>query len=368
MTKPKERGSLIVLEIRKARPDELNEIINLSNYVFRVIQGHEPTMGWQFPTMFSGENTDAIYTAISDGKIVSIICTKLNEAIIYGHKISMASMGSVCTHPEYQGRGIASKLLNYTFNDLNEKKFGIVTISGNRGLYKRNKAVPQGYVNIYEVESAELPEAENSGMAFEYLTNCDSISRLSGVYAKEPIRYIRGVNEFPVLFNARPMVIPDETNKLSALAAMAGNEVLAYIIGFKQEKDKYKIVEYAGERSIIPDLIREAGRLGFFKVCFEVPDYDTSLMELLGLYSIKPNSEEETSISVRITNREELLKRLKPVFIEVYGYSSKEFEEFIRLLPEDDGECARVLFDRKYKQEILDMAVPLPWPRGLNYI
>ena len=65
--------------------------------------------------------------------------------MIYGHKISMASMGAVCTHPEYQGRGIGTRLLYETFNGLERDGVSVVTISGGRGLYRAEWSCRAGY-------------------------------------------------------------------------------------------------------------------------------------------------------------------------------------------------------------------------------
>jgi len=356
-----------MLEIRKAGRDELEEVIKLSDYVFRESRGHQPSMGQQFPFMFSGDNLDSVYVAQIDGKIVSIIGTVLNDAIIYGHKVRMASMGSVCTHPDFWGRGIGTKLLEYTFDDLYAKKAGIVTISGTRGLYKRNKAVNQGNVYGFEIETAAIPETDKGRISYEYITESSIAGRLHRVYVNEPVRYSRTEKDFPVLFDARPMVAPNESNRFSALAARVGNVDLAYIIGYRQES-AYKIVEYAGERSIIPALLKEIERFGYTSVSIDVPDYDETLISIMNYHDIKPKYEGEMPTTVRITNRAELLKQLTPVLMEVYGYSAEDVEELASMLQEDDGECAKALFDRNFKRDIFDAAIPLPWPNGLNYI
>ena len=65
-----------MIEFRSPRPEEIGEVVDLINYVFRVSSGMEPTMGRQFPTLLCPDNASNIYVAVDDGKIIANIAIK----------------------------------------------------------------------------------------------------------------------------------------------------------------------------------------------------------------------------------------------------------------------------------------------------
>jgi hypothetical protein len=54
-------------------PGEVEQILNLVNYVFRTSSGLEPSMGSQFPTFICAENSPNLYVAVQDGKIIATL-------------------------------------------------------------------------------------------------------------------------------------------------------------------------------------------------------------------------------------------------------------------------------------------------------
>ncbi len=368
-----------MIEFRSPRPEEIGEVVDLINYVFRVSSGMEPTMGRQFPTLLCPDNASNIYVAVDDGKIIANIAIKKNTGIVYGHKISMASMGAVCTHPDYRGKGIGTQLLNKVFDRLNEEKVGIVTISGTRGLYRRNKCVEAGGINTYVLNREKYSYRDLDGTGYKISQHIDDTGVLFDIYQREPVRYQRTRSEFPVLLKAVPMVHPPVDALTTVLAYSEGKDGagLAYLIGFEDKPGVFKVVEYAGERLAAAWL---AGKLlddaGMNEIIFEVPTYDTVFSSILDSTGKKGELSYYPSTTVRVVNIESLWSEIQNIIDEMWGDGKPPFA--IEDLPEnvchDDLETlTRFLFadvDRLSCGKPWDRVfpIPLPWPNGLNYI
>lgn len=368
-----------MIRYRTAKPEEIDEIIKLTDIIFRESRNLPPSMGRQFPTLFSCQNASNLYIAEDNGKIVSHIGTKKSRIMIYGHKISMASMGAVCTHPEYQGRGIGTRLLYETFNGLERDGVSVVTISGGRGLYRRNGAVEPGIITKFNVTQVlNIPEFE--GMAYYIMNENDDISILSSVYHREAIRYERTKEEFNILFRAKPMVLsPDKTPFFAIVAyntTYGLKDSIAYVIAFEEEGGFFDIVEYAGERMVVLNIINylldEKNVKG---VSLTVQSHDRAMLGALKSLNVEGDTLDSSPITVRAINRDTLWEEIYPILKEkwVGNAMPKSLDDLPMEVTDDIAMLTSFLF-REYDRPNYGgegdgiFPLPLPWYRGLNYI
>lgn len=365
-------------EYRVAKPEEVDEVIRLTDIIFRESRDIAPSMGRQFPTLLTEDNASGLYIAKEDGKVVSHIGIKENPIILYGHKISMASMGAVCTHQDYQGRGIATKLLYETFDSLHERQIGLLTISGGRGLYRRNGAVESVGTTDFNIED-RLDVPKYNGISYRLLDDRDDISSLSRIYYREPIRYERQTEEFNILFRAKPMVLePDKIPFTAAVAHSKDNpssDGIAYVLGFKTLEGIFNVIEYAGERSailgIINAILEETKSHSIF---IQIPKGDSVLINMLESLGLEGN-DSGSGRTIRIVNKEALWRDIYPIIEE--SWKGKDIPRALSDLPNDIAEDIGLLtsfifgeMNRSQYGEEWDRIFPLPLPyyRGLNYI
>jgi GNAT superfamily N-acetyltransferase len=145
---------------RTARADELDEVLDLVNYVFRTSQGREPDMGRLFPWLFGPASAALHHIVTEDGRVVSHFGVIVRDIHLLGATTRVGSLGSVCTHPDYQGRGIATRLLGHVENFIADQGGTFTFISGGRGLYRRSGAVDMGGVLGATIRRDRLPSPE----------------------------------------------------------------------------------------------------------------------------------------------------------------------------------------------------------------
>ncbi len=365
-----------MVDFRPAYPEEIEQILELVNYVFRTSSGLEPTMGRQFPTFICAENAQNLYVAVDNGKVVAHIGIKKNTAIIYGHKVSMANMGAVCTHPDYQGKGIGTALLHEVFRNLGEKGIGFVSISGTRGLYKRNSCVEVGEAFRYILEKGKFLYKNFEEIRYHVSKGVDEADVLFDIYKREPVRYQRTKREFPVLLKAVPMVHPPVPALTVAVAFADGNAGLAYIIGYETKPGAFKVVEYAGQRMVVVWLMDKLLHdMEMEQVMVEVPAYDKELISVLNSAGLSGVSSYYPGTTLRIVSKENLWRDISPIIEEAWDESllPSSLDALPGRVADDEAKLAEFLFTgfkRPSYGQPWDQVfpLPLPWPNGLNYI
>ena len=374
-----------MITIRRARPEDVQEIIALANSVFRPPDsGLSPSMGMQYPLFLSEQNAQNLFIAEDNGRIVAHNGTMPGAILINGHPISMSSMGSVCTHPDYRGQGIGTRVLMSVLDSLREEGLGLLAISGGRGLYTRNGAAhTAGYLNF--TIASESYAAEDS--LFADLTDVYSVAyseyceetvstiadEIAALYQAESVRYLRTRREFPILLKAAPGAQKYPPDRLIAMCSI-GKSAAAYTIGYRQEDDVLRVVEYAGDRLAVGFLVhRMLSDKAVQKLSLDVPTYDRQLAAYLEACEFRGSSRPYAS-TFMVTNASALWNQVRPIIEERLSECGAALS--LNQLPvncNEGQELLHFLFDahqRKTYGQPWDsvLPIPLPWVNGLNYI
>ncbi|MDA3800037.1 MAG: GNAT family N-acetyltransferase, partial [Kiritimatiellae bacterium] len=149
-----------MIEFKNASADMVGDVAKLCNFVFRKTETPDHNdMHLQFPFLLSEDNANNLMVAVDGEKIVSHIGTSLTPMIIDGVEIPYGQIGAVCTHPDYRGQGLGTKLLFNAFENFKANDVNFITISGGRGLYRRNGAVDLGCVGMFEIEPSAVGDS-----------------------------------------------------------------------------------------------------------------------------------------------------------------------------------------------------------------
>ncbi len=319
---------------RGTRKEEFNQVLELVNYVFRQSYNQPPNMGEWHSLLFNYDNLDNMRIIVEDNKPVSHIGISKSEITVYGCRTKVGSIGSVCTHPEYRGRGLATKLLEDCIRKLNEDEVDIMLVSGGRGLYKRAGCVEAGRVHNFRISWDDLEKFERQDIkVFPYEER--DLADVMAIYQKEPVRFCRPLEDFRKVLGSGAAM----DRKAETLIVRMADNFLGYLVvqtpaEVKEgEKRVANVVEYAGVRTAIAGAISSLfNRYGIQEIGFNIPFHDIEF-----IYTFKRKELESTMGNIpgtiKIINFPGLMDRFRPYISERLGKKKKDSLTFTR---EDD--------------------------------
>ncbi|WP_142413992.1 GNAT family N-acetyltransferase [Hathewaya massiliensis] len=331
---------------RSAKKEEFNQVIELINQVFRLSNGHKPTMQDEFPLLLRESNVENMIIISNGEKPVSTVNYMHEDILIQGVKVKAASIGAVCTYEDYRKKAYSSKILDRVEEKMFKENIDFALVSGERSLYTRRgfMQVKNFYKYIFKPKKTEmdfnLSEYEES--YFPHMVD---------MYNSKATRYYRTLEEFNTLLNSATIPWGNFTYKKYALLGKEGSfhweegiKVLGYVIVrviTEKEKKYGEIVEAAGTSEVLSEAFKNIA-------------YDLNLNEIT--YNVHLRDRESyidgyskvefgnMGGTVKIINFKSFMDNLKPLF---YQYTDREIVDNMEFY-EDQEYCVF-----KYKDEII---------------
>lgn len=364
---------------RAVKKEELQQLTDLINYVFRTSSGREADMHISFPLFISEENLNNLLVMVDNGKPVSHMGLWINDFSYFGQPIRVGSLGSVCTDPNYRGQGLATKLMDAVLDHLEAEGVDLLLVSGGRGLYQRAQCFKAGKVTWYNIpKSSSLPR-------FEIVVN-PPVEQLAELWSNEPMHSHRELNNFKALVDAAPL--PRCIQHQSAVyLAKIGDVPLAYIQAVNAPNGGVLFYEWAGDRTVLLEIASYISNLPETReVTWPLPSWEKALHNLMPKLDAKVIRTEELSGTYRIIRFAAFIEKINKYLQERYGTNElRGFDEgdmqvlhyldeelkldrksmsdllFSGLLPENMPPEMKSLF-------VKAAPLPLPWPIGFDYI
>ncbi len=241
------------------------------------------------------------------GKPVSHIRIVYNDLLVYGSRVKAASIGGVCTDPNYRRQGIATTLLAHCTKEAAEAGAALLIISGQRGLYRRAWAVEAGAM----LRAKLGPDSINRtpGGVSVRIAEPEDWAACARLYQAEPVRFVRPAAMFVQSFGHRW--------HREKWIVEVGGEIWAYLAlsrdwGSRPDDPRRIVAEYAGCRaaiiSALPALF-SAG--GFGEIEFEAPSHDRELVHLLTAQGLGLKAVNIRDHTFRLLNLPGLIRRLR---------------------------------------------------------
>ncbi|MBI3911938.1 MAG: GNAT family N-acetyltransferase [Armatimonadetes bacterium] len=183
-------------EISACRPEELPALLDLADRVFR--SRRSGAMEKEYPLLFHPDNLEQLRVIRAQGRPVSHVGVCLREGVILGCRMGVASIGSVATAPDYRGGGMASALMEDARRHSLERGVSLMLISGGRGLYHRLGYVPAGRFASLVAPAGTAPMTSGQPRPCA----AGDILTVVGFHQREPVRYIRSLDDWRRLLNA----------------------------------------------------------------------------------------------------------------------------------------------------------------------
>ncbi len=364
---------------RPVKKEELADLINLINYVFRTSSGKMPDMQICFPLFLSEKNLEHLLIMADNGQPVSHTGLWLNDFQYFSQTMKVGYLGSVCTEPNYRGMGLATTLMEAVLNHLEENGVDLLLVSGGRGLYQQAGCLKEGSVNWYSIPK-QAPDCR-----FDITIN-PPVALMNELWIKEPLHSKRSLSNFEALVEAAALArCIDRESKVYLAGTM--DTPLAYIQAVHGHDGSVFIYEWAGERTVLIEIAAFIASLPNSKeVRWPIPSWEKALLSLMPKIKGIAKDTEKLSGTYKIVRFASFIDKISNYLSERYGLSpikGCDQEEFQALYYEDEAlklkpkDMQKMLLSGvlpanippKMKEAFLQaLPLPLPWPIGFDFI
>jgi GNAT superfamily N-acetyltransferase len=373
---------------RGVRPAELPALLDLLNSVFRP---QTRSMAREHGYMYCRENGEHLRVMLANGIPVSHYGTKLWTVSCLGVPLLQASVGGVCTLPDFRGQGLATVLLKDAESLFRRTGVDLVLISGGRGLYLTNGHGKAGRCLRYELDSRTAARLATGDVSIRPFKPRD-LRTLAAIAEREPVRYERPLDELARLVEGRlARIVPDRF----FIVSCASRDVAWFDIMTSFDGTILTLWDCAGDRAaVLAGLGRFMRAHSIKRITVPVPAHDAALAGRLGAVA-KARTEELPEHTVKILDFKGFMDKVRPILAQRVGHKTlaairfrnagaggiisagrttfrmpgsqdvvqRVFGSADRTLPEVPDAAGTVI------REFMAAAFPLPlvWP-GINYV
>ncbi|WP_409342744.1 GNAT family N-acetyltransferase [Paenibacillus sp. MBLB4367] len=377
-------------DIRQLHADEMSDAVRLADFVFR--DQEHISMGEAFPLVFS-PSLGQSFGAFEDGKLVAFVGIVPWTIHAGPAQLNIYSLGAVCTHPDYRGKGYAGKILELVKRHVRKAGASLLLVSGDRSLYTRTHCYHYGSFNRYSLkpEHAAAIAAQSAGYSIRELASSDWFT-LHELAASRTVRYEQSVSELALLIHAQAVASCYKQEHRTLIAEKDGKAIAFAVVAapgkFKPLGDP-QLIEWAGDAHAAAAIFAEAmTRYSLQQLDIAVSWQDAALQQAL---LDAPYQAGRNNGTVFVTDPQLLLEQLTPYWNGAIDTQRGELTitpaaedrselhigpDTISLTPQ---ELVSVLFDAEPKlsqqpspelQERLSALFPIPFPfaSGLNFV
>ena len=315
--------------------ESLPDIIRTVNRVFRPASDPLGGMAHEFPAVFSSDNASNLYyMSDREGTPVSHVGVAKFTGVLDCARISMASIGAVCTLPEYQKRGLSSKILEKVITDLEAEEVGLMLVSGRRGLYSRLGCAEAGNIitAYFEKSSSQQPGISYDTRIREIPREDfgKNVDKLLALYRCHRHRYSRSKELMLALlkgYSARRKEVGVRLYEVLSSGMQAGYVLTSLGERFEREPGTLRIPEWAGSASsVISALPLVIEEYGVERARFQVQPSDINMVSCVRRLGLKTGTGPVQG-TVRPVSVSSLIHELGPWFEEYLGYRVELMEE-----------------------------------------
>jgi len=371
---------------RGTRKEELPALLELAGSIFG-----PPFSQTTGVLLFREDNLENLRIMLHRGRPVSHVGLAEFDLYMHGCQVKVGCVGFVCTHPDYRGQGLASRLLEDAWEKLRADGVDFSLISGSRGLYRRAGCAECGPTYAFVIPPAESLSARPSA---QMITGDPRpyLEEMLRLYLAEPVHFSRSREQLQAVANLWPQI-----REKAAFALLEGRAYLVGMVnqwtnGSAESSSTLDVVEYAGDRRVFGRWASKIGATFSLPLRFFVPTWDEELRGELARAGEQRRFCNSPEGTVKILALQQLMSELRPFWEPRLGtncadrirFSQQGEQAQIALGQEnlllEGREIAELVFKTAEAKEdalrgsgslgeALARIFPLPRPRyGLNYI
>ncbi len=256
------------------------------------------------------------YVLTHDDKLISQIIISHDRIRMYDGVIRVASIGGVCTHPDYRNQGHASRLLEYCTMKLAQEGACLMLISGDDGIYIRQGNVPHGRFIYFSIKPGQNTprRAPPNDLLLRRMTSEDALP-ISRLYQAEPVHFIRQGFDF-----SEALHDPSRNTYVYAdqwIVERSGHSLAYLFLGCPWELELgagiRHVGEYAGSRLAMVDALQPLlTKSSLQELTWPVAWQDLELIQLLHDHGYSGSLAPLEGHTLRIVNFPGLMRDLRP--------------------------------------------------------
>jgi predicted N-acetyltransferase YhbS len=395
------------MEIRFVSRGDRDQAIRLVNEVFR--EEGERTMEIAFARSFS-ESLGQSLGAFEGERLVAFMGLVPSVVRIGPASIHVYQLGQVCTHPEWQGRGVANLMMEAAVEQITIAGASLLFVSGARSLYARHHCLRFGgmwRMALMQTEAKRLGRPVGDKAVVLREMGPTDWFRLHELDRGMVVRFERSVWDLADLITSEAHASGKRQRHL-VYVAECDDDLLAYIV-VRVPRDgeggsRMGLVEWAGDKEQVAALIGHAMELHTVEACeLSLGWQEKALWGRLEAAACRGDSQRMPG-TIRVINSARLLEQLAPYYLALGAgrtlklvqtwqdgsVTIKRTEGIGGRMRADGGNDSEGLVTLTAQQWIdwlfspegseLDpvlcrleeqwgrIPVPLPYPGGLNYV
>lgn len=365
----------------------LAEAIQLADATFR--DAEQFSMADAFPFMYFKAMQGQSYAAFADGKMVSFLGLVPAVIRVGPARLNIFSLGSVCTDPDYRGRGIASAIMEKVLKHVDQSGASLLLVTGTRSLYTRVNCHLFGEVTRFtlDADSANdmLKKSPSADVLVRELKATDWL-KLTEVAASRVARYEQSVWDLASLVNAEAYASCIKLHHKVLVAERDGEIKGFLVVGVPYQRGKKRqpmAFEWAGQADIVTLLLADAvKRYELEQLEVPVPWHEQSLLRCLCSLSAR---KEKNLGTVHIVQPERFISQLRPYLKE----KNHELTDHMNIRSLVNGQIELNVDGKRHELEsdkfvslVFDpqpdletnaplqslFPIPFPYTGGLNYV
>ncbi|WP_052487978.1 GNAT family N-acetyltransferase [Gordoniibacillus kamchatkensis] len=273
------------LEIRRVREDEMPLAIRLADSVFRDYDPDKKSFARSHPQLFAPGLCQS-FAAFLDGKPVSFVGLVPSVVRIGRARLRCCSIGGVCTHPDYRGKGYAGLVLQRVLDHIDRSGASLLLVSGNRSLYKRANCFEFGTFRNYSIDRERAAGLAQRGVTDVAIREAEAADWFGLLEAAETRlnAFDQSLWDLALMIEAEPAGAPMKQYHKVLVAERDGVIRAFAVIGvpYRNSATVPRTFEWAGEASLVALLLAEAlQRYNIGELMVPVAWHDAEMRELL---------------------------------------------------------------------------------------
>lgn len=378
-------------EIRALCEKDLTAAISLADDIFR--DSKQKSMAEGFPNIFSKHTINQSFGAFDGERLVSFLGLVPSVVCIGAAKLNVYSLGSVCTHPDYRGRGCAGAVLEHVIKRSEEAGASLLLVSGSRSLYTRANCHPFGEMTQFTLDPQAALTILSRHSGDEVNIREYEVTDLFGMTDLANSRgshFEQSISDLALLIKAEAYASCIKLHHKVLVAEKDGGLAGFAVIGIpyrREQKRQPVAIEWAGDSDVVALLLASAvERFNLTQLEVPVTWYERGLMSNFSGLSAKSGKNYGT---VKVIHPERLINQLRPYLQEQNAELSRQFT--VKQLDNDVTEVSlkgdrmrldsrafvSLLFDpepvpevdERLKGSVAELfPVPFPYTGGLNYV